>query len=211
MLSRTPDCLSRLAIDQLLNGELEPTARRAHRARCARCIERIAAHRAERAAFAVPRARHRWIAPVLALAAAVTVWLIDPRDATRSKGKPALGFYVKHGAAVRPGGDGELVAPGDALDFTAASAEPAYLAIVSVDGARQVSVYYPAGPTAAPLAAGPEQVLPLSVRLDGVLGVERVTGAFCDHPAEVAALAEAIARGAAVPGCTSTTLTIVKR
>jgi hypothetical protein len=122
-----------------------------------------------------------------------------------------LGFYVKRGDVIREGGEGELVAPGDALEFTASSDAPGYLAIISVDGARKVSVYYPAGALAAAIGAGRAQVLPLSVRLDGVLGVERVAGVFCDHPAAVESLAAAVARGETPTGCVVDTLTFEKR
>ena len=215
--ARSPECLSRLAVDQLHNGELDDRPEvQAHRATCARCLARIDEHRRERAGFALPRRRpRRWlpgVAAVTAAAAALAVWLAVPRpDTTRSKGKPTIGFYLKRGDVIRRGGPGERVAPGDALDFTASTDAPGYLAIISIDGAHQVSVYYPAGAGAAAIGAGGDQLLPLSVRLDGVLGVERLFGVFCDHPAAVAALTAAVAAGAAPPGCTIDTLMIEKR
>lgn len=214
---RGAECWSRLECDQLLQGELR-AERTAHAASCARCTALLAAHRHERATFAVPRRgarRPRWIAAGLAAAAALcAVWLIGhDRGApdTRTKGKPAIGFYVKHGDAVRKGGPGDVVFPGDALDFAASCDRPAYLAILSRDGAGTVSVYYPDGPNAAPVAAGHDQLLPLSVVLDGVLGHEQLYGAFCDRPIAVEPLAAAV-RGAAWPaGCVVDTLAIEKR
>jgi hypothetical protein len=219
---RSPACLSRLHCDQLLNGELEDRADlKAHQAGCARCTALLARHREERAGFAVPlrrpRRRRRWITPLAAAAAVLGVWLVASRDRraapeARSKGRPGLAFYVKHGDAVRPGGPGERVAPGDAINFAASTERPSFLAIVSVDGARHVSVYYPEGPAAAPLPAGRDQVLTLSVVLDDVLGLERLVGVFCDRPIAVAPLEAAVASGAELPeGCVADAVMIEKR
>ena len=226
---RTSACLSRLGCDQLLNGELdELEAGFAHAASCARCSALLDEHRRERAAFAIPlrqraarrastlgvrqRAARWWPAVVaVAVCAAAAVVMLVPRvESTRDKGAPVLGFYLKRGAAIHRGGAGELVATGDVLDFTVASPVPAFVAVISVDGAHQVSAYYPAGPLAAAVGAG-EQLLPLAVRLDGVLGVEQLHGLFCDHPAAVADLIAAVDRGEVPAGCASDTLTIEKR
>lgn len=205
-----PACLSRLACDQLLNGEHDDAAAaRAHVAGCTRCTARLAEHRRERAVFAPPR--RRGYVPVLALAAVALAVLAWPgRDTTRAKGHAALGFYRKHGGIITRGGPGERVAPGDVLDFTVASAAPGFVAVISVDGARQVTAYYPAGPLAAAIGVG-EQLLPLAVRLDGVLGTEQLHGLFCDRPAPVAELIAAVARGTTPAGCVDDTLTIEKR
>jgi hypothetical protein len=220
--------LSRLRADQLLNDELaavEAHAARAHVASCDRCTARIAEHERERAELAVPLASRRrpraaWIAAA-AFAAAAVIVLVALRargphgvdeGGTRLKGAPAIGFYVKHGDAVRRGADGELVAPGDAIELTATSARPAYLAIVSVDHAGTVSVYYPDAPVAAPIAAGAEQVLPTSVILDDVLGRERIYGVFCPDPIAVAEVRAAFAGSIAPPrACVVATTTIEKR
>src|SRR5262249_4594718 len=154
-------CLSHLRCDQWLNGEIDDDAVTAHLASCERCTARIAAHRRERAAFAVPlrvpQRSRRWMTVVASAAAALGVWLAWPRrddPATRDKGRSSIGFYVKHGELVRRGAAGEIVAPRDAINFTASTDRAAYLAIVSVDGAGKVSAYYPDGPTAAALPAG---------------------------------------------------------
>jgi len=219
---RGPDCLSRLRCDQLLNGELEDRDDlKAHRASCARCTALLELHREERASFAVvlPRRRHlrRWTAGLAVAAAALGLWLVLPRDRddrpeTRSKGKPAISFYVKHGETTRKGGPGEVVFPGDALDFIASTDRPGFLAVISSDGAHKRSVYYPDGPTAAPVGVGREQMLPLSVVLDDVVGLERLVGVFCDRAIAVDQLEAAIAQDAALPnGCVADTLTIEKR
>ena len=220
---QTDACLSHLRCDQLLNGELddEPTAR-AHVATCRRCRDRLDQHERERAHFAVPlgprRRRALLVASLgaaFAMAAAIALVAAPRADhggSTRTKGAASIGFFVKHGEVVRRGGAGERVAPGDALEFTASSDRLAYLAIISVDAAQVASAYYPDAAMAAPIAAGADQVLPLSVVLDQVTGTERIRGVFCDHPFAVEAMKAQIAAGAAAPdGCTIDALTIEKR
>src|SRR5215470_11570994 len=94
------ECLSRLCCDQLLNGERDDRAElEAHAATCARCSARLAEHRRERAAFALPLPRglarrrdRRWWIAAAAAAAAIAVWLVGSprRDELRSKGGPVL-------------------------------------------------------------------------------------------------------------------------
>jgi hypothetical protein len=216
----TTPCLSSLRCDQWLNGEIHDDEVTAHLASCPRCAARLAAHRRERATFAVPlprvpreRGRTLWLA--MAAAAALVVWFVvsprDPERGEREKGKPSIGFYVKHRDAIRRGGGGERVFPGDALDFTASTPRPAYLAIISVDGAGTANAYYPDGAAAAFLPAGREQLLPLGVRLDDVLGTERLVGVFCAAPMPVASLTAAIARGEPLPdGCVTDATTLEK-
>lgn len=223
---RSPGCLSRLHCDQLLNGELEDREDlKQHHASCQRCTALLAAHRRERAAFAVPmvhRARGgahrpgRWRMGLAAIAAVFCVWLVASRgrsgdEQTRTKGKPALSFYVKHGDAVREGAPGEAVFANDAINFVVSTERPAFLAIISVDGAGKVSAYYPEGPTAAAIPAGRDRVLPRSVLLDDTLGLERVVGVFCDRPMVVAELAAGVARDAIPSGCVADALTLEKR
>jgi hypothetical protein len=220
--TRGPDCLSRLACDQLLSGELEHRGDlERHCASCERCTALLARHRHERASFTVtlrrPRRHRRWVAGLATAAAALGLWLVVARDhgegsGTRSKGKPAISYYWKHGDAIRKGGLGEIVFPGDAINFTASTDQPAFLAIISIDGAHKASVYYPDGLVAAPLRAGRDQMLPLSVVLDDVLGLERVVGVFCDRAIPVDQLEAAVAQGTALPGgCATDGLTIEKR
>ena len=223
---RSPGCLSRMHCDQLLNGELEDREDlKQHHASCPRCTALLAAHRRERAAFAVPMAHRargrarghgRWTIGFAALAAVFCVWLVASRGRpgeteTRSKGKPALAFYVKHGDAVREGAPGEVVCPNDAINFVVSTEQPAFLAIISVDGAGKVTAYYPDGPTAAAVPAGRDRVLPRSVLLDDTLGLERIVGLFCDRPTGVAELAAAVARDAIPSGCVPETLRLEKR
>jgi hypothetical protein len=149
------------------------------------------------------------------VAAVFCVWLVASRGRhegeIRTKGRPALAFFVKHGDAVREGVPGEAVSPNDAINFVVSTEQPAFLAIISVDGAGKVSVYYPEGATAAAIAVGRDHVLPRSVLLDDTLGPERVVGVFCDQPMVVAELAAAVARNAIPKGCVADALTLEKR
>lgn len=219
-------CLSRLGCDRLLNGELsDELAARAHIASCRLCEARLAEHVGERAAFAVPLQRPRAVrtsaaplAMIAALAAVVVgIFVVRPRPddvgaVTRAKGKPTIGFYVEHAGAVRAGTAGEIVLPGDAIEFTASTERPGWLAIVSIDGAKKASVYYPDAAAAAQVSPGRDQVLPLSVILDEVVGTERIYGVFCDQPFAVDQAKSIAADGAPLPaGCLVDSLTIEKR
>lgn len=218
-------CLSRLGVDRLLNGELaDELAARAHVASCRQCEARLAEHVGERAAFGVPLQRRHAVrtsaaplAMIAALAAVVVgTFVVRPRPddgaATRTKGRPTIGLYVEHAGAVRAGVTGEIVVPGDAIEFTASTERPGWIAIVSIDGAKKASVYYPDAATAAQVSPGRDQVLPLSVILDDVVGTERIYGVFCDQPFPVDEARSIAVDGAPLPaGCALDTLTIEKR
>ncbi|WP_437544106.1 DUF4384 domain-containing protein [Sorangium sp. So ce367] len=181
----------------------------------------------ERRAAEKVRPPRRWLAPAAAsaLAAAAAALFFfrfqagpEGRDAElpgeRIKGAEHIGFYVKRGGSVLPGGAGERLHPGDAIQFTYSSAEARYLVILSVDGASQASVYYPSGPVAARIEPGREVLLPQSTVLDDTLGTERIFGLFCSEAIAVEPLRAALAAhpGAppAPPGCDVDALTAEK-
>ncbi|AKV03315.1 hypothetical protein AKJ09_09978 [Labilithrix luteola] len=190
-------CLSDYALDRRISGELEDAeeaAARAHLESCARCRGRLETFEAERASFDVPlelpSKRLRWGGRIggatFALAAAAAVMLAlgkgpSPKsDGVRTKGGEAtLGFYVHHANAVRAGGPDERVVPGDGLRFVVGAHEARWLAVLSVDGAKHASTYYPAGPEAALVGPGSEIALPSSTVLDDTLGPETIYGIFC--------------------------------
>ncbi|XYH94073.1 zf-HC2 domain-containing protein [Sorangium sp. So ce1128] len=135
---------------------------------------------------------------------------------TRTKGGDGrIGFYVARGEGVVPGGPGEVVHPGDRLQFTYSAAEAGYFALLSVDGARKASIYFPAGPAAAPIQPGEEVPLPSSVVLDETLGAEILYGLFCGAPVDLepfrAALESAPERPPAPAGCRVDRVLIDKR
>jgi hypothetical protein len=190
-------CISELAIDRLLAGELpllEATAAREHATRCNRCggmlddaVSVQAAFHADPPPLLLPLARRRRFAPyaaTAAAAAAVLVLLVARRGSeqtgTHTKGliAPRLGFFVAHDGSVRRGANGERVVPGDRIELATSSADPGWLTVTSVDGAGVHSVYVP---TRA-YAAGSDQVLPFAIELDDALGLETVTAMFCPMP-----------------------------
>lgn len=200
--TRPEGCLSDFAFDRRLAGELDPREEaeaRAHVEECARCASRWEELSREREAFAAEplpsglRARAhariskgRLFATAGALAAAAAIVLAVralPSDGARTKGDDVkLSFYVKHGSSVRLGASGDAVAPGDALRFVYTARTAQHLAVLSVDGARRVSVYYPNGSTAARAPAGADVALPESTVLDDTLGDETLYGVFCPEP-----------------------------
>ncbi|WP_437956297.1 DUF4384 domain-containing protein [Sorangium sp. So ce119] len=188
--------------------------------------------RAASAASATTKKRppRRWLAPAAAsaLAAAAAALLFfrtfpaapDPAGGPaespgeRIKGANGIGFYVKRGGAVQPGGAGERLHPGDAIQFTYSATEARYLVILSVDGASQASVYYPSGPVAARIEPGRNVLLPQSTVLDDTLGAERIYGLFCAEAVAVEPLRAALAAHPdappAPPGCDVDALTAEK-
>lgn len=200
-------CVSDLELDEWFSGELDADAEAnaaAHFATCVRCAARRSALQREREAFLAaapsfdaharllagephaprPARTRTWIgAAVLAAAAAMLIALLPMRDrlATRSKGGPHLGFFVKRGAQVSHGSSGEAVQPGDLVRFTYSSERERYLALFNLD-ARRASVYFPAGAMAMPVRAGVDVALDFSVELDAELGAEHVYALFCARP-----------------------------
>jgi hypothetical protein len=238
---RTDDCLSDLQMDTLLaSGEDEGDyGIPAHAAACARCFTRWSDVSRARDAFHASHPRRRadenlpvdgapsrsgkgraWLGMgVVGLAAAAALLFAirrpaDPAPAERTKGGSAFGFYIRHGESVVRGADGTVVHPGDLLRFVVHSSKR-HLAILSVDGARKVSVYFPDEPRTAPIDAVQEVPLPRSTRLDAVLGRETLHAVFCDGPTDLTEVHEALRANpemaVAVPNCEVQSLTIEKR
>jgi hypothetical protein len=236
------ECLSSFRIDQLAARELAPgleRVARAHLAGCSRCRGRLEAVEQERGAFAAappapipPRielgvrtaqrraARRAWwlVAPAL-VAAVVIVWLARPRvqqesDAVRSKGAGHLELFVEHGGAIRAAGPGEVVAPGDRLQFAYSTTELQFLAIIGIDATGSAEVYYPSNDAAAAISIGEHVTLDRSIVLDDSVGTETIYGLFCARPTALAAVLDELrARGGRaleVSGCTVETLRIGK-
>ena len=206
---RPEGCISDFAFDRHLARELDPEeeARTSeHLAGCARCRKRHEALRLEKSAFAktapplfarpaaFPLTRRLFgFGAAFAAAAVVLLFFAFRRepagdrdallDGTRAKGGGAhLGFFVNHDGSVRPGGPSERVAPGDGLRFVASTSESRWLAVLSVDGQRHASIYYPATTEAVSVAVGRDVALPASTTLDDVLGDETIYGVFCAAP-----------------------------
>ena len=226
---RAADCASDLQLDKLLAGELtDPEANklRSHLASCEPCGQRQLELERQASAFLQrfpepPRVarkpkppQRRWLAAggaALAMAAGLALWLALPaREAlVRSKGSARLGFYVKRGAAVTRGLDGQSVRPGDQLRFVITTAEPRHVAILGQDSSGQAYVYHPKLGRSAPVGAVRELALPSSVELDDLLGSETIWAVFCDAPFDPDRLKAELGRHqplTAPEGCTLDTL-----
>jgi hypothetical protein len=233
-----PDCLSSLAIDQLLGEELAAATRQAalaHIGICPRCAARFDEIESARNQFRaapppveLPAPRRRM--PTLALAfagaaaaAAVLLFLVrvepGPGSApapavTQVKGSMRLGVFIKRGDVIVAGRGRDIVHPGDSIRFTYSSGASGYLVVLSRDGAGRISIYYPDGESAAPIEAADQELLPGSIILDDILGVESIYGVRCDTPIAVARIEQELNRRGhemALPGCTVDRLTLDKR
>jgi hypothetical protein len=224
---RGPGCLSDLQLDQLQLGELSPEARgvsERHLAGCPSCAQAHSALATLAATFAgetdVPSlaARtldaaaqkrtppwRRWLMPVSLSAAAAlgaTLLLVRPplpETGTRTKGGFSLNTYVQHAESDAPARLhlGEPLHPGDRVQFRYQGNEAGYLMILSADQAGRVSVYYPPGDAAAPVAAGRDVPLATAIELDDTLGDETVVALRCATAVSVAQAQEALAKAAA--------------
>jgi len=234
-------CTSALRLDRWLGGELPPgevEALEEHLAGCGRCAEAARSLRAGRGeelpplralteasapAWRAP-SRARWRAGAAALGlgvalAAGVVLVLRPAPAPpgeRLKGAGVgLAMWVQHEGEVRRAGPGEAVAPGDAIRFAVTTPVPAYVAVLSVDPLGHASVYYPAGPRAAPVDPGREVPLPLGTRLDATVGEERIWALFCPAPVDLEPLRAALEAGREEPappdGCRVSPWRFVKR
>ena len=232
---RTTDCLSDLQLDSLLEGEKDLQSERvaqSHAAVCARCKDRwselrherdeyLASHpRFERSTARAPRGRRTWVGIGAASLAAAAILLLGIRGredpvaaAERTKGNSSFGFYVRQGESVVRGSNANVVHPGDQLRFVVHSRRP-QIAILSVDGARSASVYYPDVPRTVFIDAHEELPLPRSTRLDGALGHETIHALFCEAPTDLTPALEALRAhpGAppVVPGCEVQSMTLEK-
>ena len=188
--------VSDLAIDRCLAGELTPAdaaALRDHASACTRCGALLDDALATQRAFALERPPLGLVVPlhrrrraaiaagVLAVAAAAcALVLVRPHEtaAVRTKGTAILGVFVAHGERVRRGGPTEVIAPGDRIELATTTTEPVWFGAIGDDAAGARSVYVPP----QLIATGREQVLPLSIVLDGATGRDTITGVFCAAP-----------------------------
>jgi hypothetical protein len=157
------------------------------------------------------RPKPAWLASTagaLAAAAALVVWArvhapwstIDPSQggdvadsSTRTKGAARLGLYIERRGAVIRAQEGDTVHPDDRLQFTVTSAEGGFLAVIGVDGASAVTVYYPSGLRAEAFDPGTDLPLGASTILDATLGREVDYGLFCKAPIELEPVRRAFA------------------
>lgn len=244
-------CLSDLAFDRQLAGELDGAARRdleAHLERCVRCSVRFDVVARQRTSFlqAAPdwdafearvhevpprRSRLQWtrwtrwtrftsagVVAAVALLGLLPVWFehetpAPPSSATRTKGGPAIGFYVKRGTRVVRGSSGDVVHPGDLLRFTYSTPRTAEFALLYADAAT-ASIYHPLGDETVAVAPGHDAALDFSIQLDDQLGTERVFGLFCDRTRALAPVRDTLQATGQLPelaGCSIDTIVLDKR
>lgn len=182
---------------------------KAHVATCARCEARTRTLRETYAAEALPAlpalsalsarsevapnptsnvvSLRRWVGGVtsaLALAACVLLLLRSDRaqdttDTVRMKGGDKVAFFVEHKGKLRAGYANERVEPGDKLQFAYSARQPVHVVVLSLDGARKVSLYVDDAGELPATTGNDVRTLATSVLLDDVLGSERIWGLVC--------------------------------
>lgn len=200
MRARPESCLSDLALDRLLVGELalaDRTLADRHLASCGACRARhaelvgfvrdVAPVLRRESRRVMPMRRHAVlaIAPVLAAAAAIVFLAVrhrDEPDGVRAKNGIAVDAIVRHAD-----GRQELVLPGDAVGHGDVlrfriSSDGGVLALVAIDDSGAITPYR----EPAPVAAGRDVLLDEAIALDDSRGVERVIAVVCDAPIAMA-------------------------
>jgi hypothetical protein len=122
------------------------------------------------------------------------------------KGEGVMEVFARRGGptpettntAVMRVANGARLAPGDALRFVLYPTGLPYVLIASVDGAGQVSVYFPfRGHASAAIDPAAPVSVPGSIVLDHAAGPERLFAIFSENPLEVSAVRELLAQTAA--------------
>ena len=203
---RPEDCLSDLALDRLVMGEVERHAPAVvHLDTCATCRARLTELEAASRPFLseprarrspAPRARRRWAwlgaTTALAGAAAFALWTRPTAERTRFKGGPVLEVIVSHGdGRVESISPGAALAPNDAIRFRLSTQTAGFLSIVGLDAAGHVTPYAPTTGAALAVPAGKGQLLDGSIILDDTPGVERIMALVCERPMAVEAVVAA--------------------
>lgn len=137
-------------------------------------ILQAAAHRVEEPPRPAPRnaAFRWWWMPVFAVLSLLLVWKI-PVHENRLKGETSLGFYVLRTGQVYPGDPAVSYHAGDRIQFTYHAGTSSRMVLLSVDGAGQLTTFYPSsGDTPVDVIPGETHVLDGSIRLDDAPGPE---------------------------------------
>ena len=210
---RPETCLSDLALDLLVMREPDRGGRAAaHVKTCAACSARLAELESLSRPFMndiaarQPRrsARRNWVwgglGLTLASAAAVVLWLAPSRSSVRLKGGLQLDVVAKHGQSVDTILPGSELAPGDAIRFRLTLPRAAYVGIVGLDAAGQVTAYAPTAGAMRRLEAGAAQLVDGSITLDDTAGAERVVALACERSLDMTAVVDAGKRALAQAG-----------
>ncbi|MGA9521184.1 MAG: DUF4384 domain-containing protein [Myxococcaceae bacterium] len=216
---RADACLSNLALDRLLAGELDGQEQgksaRAHLELCSECSARYRELTARQAGFPqevwvageVARAKRRtrgpqlWrvAGPTLGLAAAAALLLVVvpqvEEGSERIKGGLSLRVFKRNTAgAVTELASGESAAAGDQLRLEVGTPRMGYVRVVGIDSAGHVTVYYPEKGEEIATAPIGKTMLPGSIVLDDTAGTERLVALLCETPVDVARVREAAER-----------------
>ena len=140
-----------------------------------------------------------WPAGMSVAAAVALVFLGQPLKTTFGSGERAKGSaltlstYVKFAGHNQAGALylGQPLRAGDRVQFQVSATTAGHLAILSVDGANEVAVFYPAGGRTAAVSAGKDVPLGNAVELDEAEGKETVVALLCETERSVADLINA--------------------
>lgn len=235
--SRTPSCPPTEALEAFAAGASQELA--PHVSACPHCGPYCAELRAQADAFSRARPPElflkqlerraqqkeptpwwRWVAIAVPLAATVALVVTRPGldDGVTLKGS-AFKVFLKRGdaEAVVLGSEAPVQAR-DALRFSFDAPEDGYLAVLDLDGAEEVTVFFPYGGTAAVAVKRAQGLLPGSVVLDAQGGPEWLVAVWSREPFKTAALAAQLRGQATHPdvkvsceGCVVSTLRLSKR
>ena len=157
---------------------------------------------------------------------------IDPNDGVSQHRDPLLDrdiirrkssalrwdVYVHDGRRARLALDGEVVHPGDRLGFQVAAADGGHLLIAGVDERKNVYLGFPQdGEGRAEEIASSKEPIELddALRLDDVLGKEKLVAFLCDRPIAFDEIKPLLERGAELEGainhCRVRVITLEKR
>jgi hypothetical protein len=109
----------------------------------------------------------------------------DSISGIRVKDHARVGFFLTHGGSTSPGRLGDVVRPGDTVQFVYTSRAPSFLVILAAGAGGQVQVLYPDGAQAAHAPAGHDVVLRRRTVLDDITGHERAVALFCEQPIDI--------------------------
>ncbi|HNC95428.1 MAG TPA: hypothetical protein PKW90_04845, partial [Myxococcota bacterium] len=137
-----------------------------------------------------------WLAPLLAAAGALLVYIGIPDEDFTSRGGRSLQLEVyrdQTGVSERllPGG---TVRAGDRLAFRVQVPRDGFLLVAGTDAQKDTYACYPAGdnPAAAPVVGTADpQALPAAIELDGSPGEELLFAVFCPSPFDLSTALQA--------------------
>ena len=223
--------LTELAIDHLLeNAPLSGSED--HVRDCSTCQARVAAadlvplpalqfpaHASEAKAPAVPTPSNRpFLLALLAVAAAALLVFnlpVQVDDGIRVKGSGlSLQVFRDEGGTSARLHSGDEIQAGDRLGFRVRNRDEGHLMIIGLDGNGDGYLCYPQGeggaamPTTSNLSPA---TLPEAIRMDEVLGDEHLIAVLCEEPFTYEETVSSLQEGDAIPGCTTSEITLVKR